>query len=54
MAHYGDFANDVVKERIERVPGVALVNVFGGVDRELQIIIEPEQLAKYRLTIPDS
>jgi HAE1 family hydrophobic/amphiphilic exporter-1 len=26
MSHYGDFANDVVKERIERVEGVALVN----------------------------
>jgi HAE1 family hydrophobic/amphiphilic exporter-1 len=53
MSHYGDFANDVVKERIERVEGVALVNVFGGVERELQIIVEPENLAKYRLTIPD-
>lgn len=53
MSHYGDFANDVVKERIERVAGVALVNVFGGVSRELQIVIEPEKLAEYRLTIPD-
>ncbi|MEL6623392.1 MAG: efflux RND transporter permease subunit, partial [Pseudomonadota bacterium] len=53
MAQYGDFVDDVIKERIERVQGVALVNVFGGVERELQIIIEPERLAKYRLTIPD-
>ncbi|MEO1709027.1 MAG: efflux RND transporter permease subunit [Pseudomonadota bacterium] len=53
MAQYGDFVDDVIKERIERVQGVALVNVFGGVERELQIIIEPERLAKFRLTIPD-
>ncbi|MEO1795094.1 MAG: efflux RND transporter permease subunit, partial [Pseudomonadota bacterium] len=53
IEQFGDFATDVVKERIERVEGVALVNVFGGVERELQVVIEPELLAKYRLTIPD-
>ncbi|MEM1307105.1 MAG: efflux RND transporter permease subunit, partial [Pseudomonadota bacterium] len=53
MAHYGDFVDDTVKERIERVEGVALVNVFGGVERELQIVVDPERLANYRLTIPD-
>ncbi|MEO1722329.1 MAG: efflux RND transporter permease subunit [Pseudomonadota bacterium] len=53
MQQYGDFANDVIKERLERVEGVALVNVFGGVERELQIIIDPERLAQYRLTIPE-
>ncbi|MEO1458562.1 MAG: efflux RND transporter permease subunit, partial [Pseudomonadota bacterium] len=53
MQEYGDFANDVIKERIERVEGVALVNVFGGVERELQIIVDPERLAQYRLTIPE-
>ncbi|MEM9764214.1 MAG: efflux RND transporter permease subunit, partial [Pseudomonadota bacterium] len=53
MQEYGDFANDVIKERLERVEGVALVNVFGGVERELQIVIDPERLAQYRLTIPE-
>jgi HAE1 family hydrophobic/amphiphilic exporter-1 len=33
---YGDFVEDVVKERLERVNGVSTVNVFGGVSRELQ------------------
>ncbi|MEO1471422.1 MAG: efflux RND transporter permease subunit, partial [Pseudomonadota bacterium] len=53
MQTFGDFANDVIKERLERVEGVALVNVFGGVERELQIVIDPERLAQYRLTIPE-
>ncbi|MEM6355656.1 MAG: efflux RND transporter permease subunit, partial [Pseudomonadota bacterium] len=43
MQQFGDFATDVIKERLERVEGVALVNVFGGVERELQIIIDPER-----------
>jgi HAE1 family hydrophobic/amphiphilic exporter-1 len=53
MSHFGTFANDVIKERLERVNGVATSNVFGGVERELQILVDPERLAKYRLTVPD-
>lgn len=49
---YGDFIEDVVKERLERVNGVSTVNVFGGVSRELQIVIRPEELARLGLTIP--
>jgi HAE1 family hydrophobic/amphiphilic exporter-1 len=32
---------------------VATVNVFGGVDRELQVLVDPERLARYRLTVPE-
>lgn len=52
IAEYGDFIEDVVKEQLERVEGVANVNVFGGVSRELQVVINPERLARFRLTIP--
>ncbi len=51
--HYGDFAEDVIGERLERVEGVAGTNVFGGSARELQVVIDPERLARYRLTIPE-
>ncbi|MCV6595672.1 MAG: efflux RND transporter permease subunit [Mangrovicoccus sp.] len=51
MPHYGDFVEDVIKDRIERVSGVSAVNVFGGVTRELQIIIRPQDLSRYGLTI---
>lgn len=50
---YGDFVEDIVKERLERVNGVSNVNVFGGVARELQIVIRPEELARLGLTIPE-
>ncbi|MEL7149844.1 MAG: efflux RND transporter permease subunit [Pseudomonadota bacterium] len=49
---YGDFMEDVVKERIERIDGVSTVNVFGGVSQEVQIVIRPEELARFGLTIP--
>ena len=52
LPEYGDFMEDVVQERIERIDGVSTVNVFGGVTRELQIVIRPEELARFGLTIP--
>ena len=48
---YGDFAEDTIKERFERVPGVGFVNVYGGTNRELQVIIDPQQMASYGITI---
>ena len=50
---FGDFVEDVIKERIERVPGVGRVNVFGGSERQIEITVEPELLARYRLTVSD-
>jgi len=50
---FGDFAEDIVKERLERVDGVSTINVFGGSERELQIVLSPEALARYRMTIPE-
>ena len=48
---FGDFVTDVVKERIERVPGVSRVNVFGGSEREIHVEVDPNALARYRLTV---
>jgi HAE1 family hydrophobic/amphiphilic exporter-1 len=48
---YGDFIDDVVKDRIERVPGVSQVTYFGGSEREMQITVQPELLARYGLTV---
>ncbi len=53
LPRYGDFVEDVVKERLERVDGVSAVNVFGGVSRELQIIVRPEDLSRFGLTISE-
>ncbi|HMB75796.1 MAG TPA: efflux RND transporter permease subunit, partial [Kiloniellaceae bacterium] len=48
----GDFIEDVVQDRLERVPGVGEVNVYGGSEREIQITVAPEALARYGLTVP--
>lgn len=48
---YGDFVEDIIKDRLERVPGVSRVNVYGGSEREIQITVEPQLLARYGLTV---
>ncbi|MFK7869675.1 MAG: efflux RND transporter permease subunit [Roseobacter sp.] len=53
MPTYGDFVEDVIKDRIERIEGVSAVNVFGGVTRELQVVIDPRRLARFGLTVPE-
>jgi HAE1 family hydrophobic/amphiphilic exporter-1 len=50
---YGDFVEDIIKDRIERIEGVSAVNVFGGVTRELQVVVDPRQLARFDLTVPE-
>ncbi|KIT14329.1 efflux RND transporter permease subunit [Jannaschia aquimarina] len=53
MPTYGDFLEDVVQDRLERIEGVSAVNIFGGVTRELQIVIDPRRMANFGLTVPD-
>ena len=50
---YGDFVEDIVQDRLERVDGVALVNVYGGDESELRAVIDPRKMALYGLTIPE-
>ena len=50
---YGDFVEDVIQERLERVPGVARVNMFGGTSRELRITVDPDRMARYGLTVTE-
>ena len=51
MHEYGEFIEDVMAERIERVPGVGEVTVYGGSEREIQVIVQPALLARYQLTV---
>ncbi len=53
IATYRDFIEDTVQDRVERVEGVSSVNLFGGVTRELQIIVDPLRLSRYNLTVPE-
>ncbi len=49
---YRDFAQDIIRDRLERVPGVSRVNVYGGNTRELRIVVDPAKMARYGLTVP--
>ncbi len=49
---FGDFATDVIKERMERVAGVGRVDVYGGGEREMRIVVDPAKMARYGLTVP--
>ena len=41
----------VVKPQLRSVPGVADVNSFGGYERQYQVLVRPEALTKYGLTL---
>jgi HAE1 family hydrophobic/amphiphilic exporter-1 len=45
------FAEDTIEARFERVPGVAQSTVMGGLEDELQVVVDPEKLAARRLTL---
>ncbi len=47
------FAEDNLEARFERVAGVSQANVIGGLEDELQVIVDPQQLAARQLTIGD-
>lgn len=51
--HYHDFADEFIKPRLERVPGVGSSNIFGGQEREVQVVFNPNELAVRGLTIRD-
>ena len=53
IEHYRDYAEEVVKTALERVPGVARSNVYGGYDRQLQVIVDPQAMAARQLTVQD-
>ncbi|SVD65011.1 uncharacterized protein METZ01_LOCUS417865, partial [marine metagenome] len=38
--------------RLERVTGVSRTNVYGGSENEMRIIVDPDKLARHRLTVP--
>jgi HAE1 family hydrophobic/amphiphilic exporter-1 len=46
-------ADDVVKERIQRIPGVGAVELIGGREREIHVEIDPARLEQRGLTPAD-
>jgi HAE1 family hydrophobic/amphiphilic exporter-1 len=53
LAALTDFADDVVRERLARVDGVASATLVGGLEREIQVLVHPDRLRAYGLSIND-
>jgi len=53
MNSFGPFIDDVIRDRLERVSGVARVDVYGGSERELRVVVDPARMAQFELTVPD-
>ena len=48
-----DIINRTVKPRLQTVPGVSQVNVYGDRQYAMRIWLDPDKLAAYRLTVQD-
>ncbi len=48
-----DYVSDNVRTRMETVPGVSSVEVWGGADRQVQILLDPVALAELGLGVAD-
>jgi HAE1 family hydrophobic/amphiphilic exporter-1 len=47
------YSKDVIKRRLESIPGVGAVNLVGGSEREIQIEVDAARLKAYNLSIED-
>ena len=47
------FAENEIESRFERVPGISQSSVYGGLEEELQVIVDAEKLAARQITIAD-
>lgn len=46
-----ELAEEMIKPRLEQIEGIAAVEITGGVEREIQVEVDPEKLAVYGLNI---
>jgi HAE1 family hydrophobic/amphiphilic exporter-1 len=46
-----EYIDDVIKPRIERLEGIASVFIFGGKEREIQILVDPQKLKNTGTTL---
>ncbi|MAT68028.1 MAG: acriflavin resistance protein [Planctomycetaceae bacterium] len=45
------FAEDEIEARFERVDGISQSNVIGGLEDEMQVVVDPEKLAARQITL---
>jgi HAE1 family hydrophobic/amphiphilic exporter-1 len=51
IAELYNFVDNEIKPLLERVPGVAQSNFFGGQETEMQVIVDPAELAARQVTL---
>lgn len=47
------YTKDIIRKRLENVPGVGRVDLVGGAEREIQIEVDVDRLQAYNLSIQD-
>lgn len=48
-----DFTKNVIKKRLESIPGVGAINLVGGSEREILVEVSSEKLKAYNLSVND-
>ncbi len=48
-----NIADDQIKKRIESINGVGQVQIIGGSEREIHVLVDPEKLKAYNITVSD-
>ena len=48
-----DYIDDHVRTQLERVPGVSEVEMYGGAERQIKILVDPAKLAERQISIPE-
>ena len=48
-----EYTKNIIKKRLENIPGVGAVNLVGGAEREIQIEVDASRLKAYQLSIND-
>ncbi|MEZ7891867.1 MAG: efflux RND transporter permease subunit [Candidatus Wallbacteria bacterium] len=47
------YAKDIIKERLQKVPGVGSVKIIGGLERQIRIWVSIEKMMKHGVTIDE-
>ena len=48
-----EIADEQIKERLESVSGVGQVQLVGGADREIQIVLDPDAMRSFNVTLTE-
>jgi len=51
IVKYQTYFENEIQQYIERVDGVASLMVFGGTDQQLEIVLDPDRMARHNITI---